>query len=85
MTQCSVGLGILMAGMILTWSNFPEKADPLMVTDAMVKSLLAHYLPTVLILWIVGVLILLFYPITQQKHEENVARLRAIEAQEKAA
>lgn len=85
MTQCSVGLGIFMAGMILTWSNFPEKADPVMVTDAMVKSLLAHYLPTVLILWIVGVLILLFYPITQQKHEENVARLRAIEAQEKAA
>ena len=85
MTQCSVGLGIFMAGMILTWSNFPEKADPAMVTDAMVKSLLAHYLPTVLILWIVGVLILLFYPITQQKHEENVARLRAIEAQEKAA
>ena len=84
MTQCSVGLGIFMAGMILTWSNFPEKADPALVTDAMVKSLLAHYLPTVLILWIVGVLILLFYPITQQKHEENVARLRAVEAEAKA-
>lgn len=84
MTQCSVGLGIFLAGMILTWSNFPEKADPAFVTDAMVDSLLAHYLPTVLILWIVGVSILLFYPITRQKHEENVARLRAVEAEAKA-
>ena len=85
MVQCSTGLGIFAAGMILTWSNFPEKADPALVTDVMVKSLLAHYIPTVLILWTVGVLILLFYPITQKKHEENVARLRAIEAEATAS
>lgn len=84
MVQCSVGLGIFMAGMILTWSSFPEKADPAMITDAMVKNLLVHYLPTVFILWIVGVSILLFYPITQQKHEENVVRLRAIDAEAKS-
>jgi Na+/melibiose symporter-like transporter len=78
MSQCSIGLGIFMAGLILTWSDFPEKADPAQVTDAMVKSLLIHYIPTVLALWAVGILILLFYPITQRKHEENVARLRAM-------
>lgn len=81
MAQCSSGLGIFMAGMILTWSDFPERAKATEVTDAMVKSLLAHYLPTVLALWTIGILILLFYPITQKKHAENVARLRAIEAE----
>jgi glycoside/pentoside/hexuronide:cation symporter, GPH family len=30
------------------------------------------------------VLILLFYPIDQKKHEENVARLKALEAEAKA-
>lgn len=81
MTQCASGLGIFAAGMILTWSDFPEKAKAEQVTNTMVESLLAHYIPTVLALWTIGVFILLFYPITQKKHQENLARLREIEAE----
>lgn len=81
MQQCSAGLGIFVAGMILTWSDFPEKVDPAKVTNAMTDSLLIHYIPTVLLLWGVGCPILLLYPIDRARHEVNVARLRAEEAE----
>lgn len=84
MQQCSSALGIFMAGQILTWSEFPEKADPSKVSDAMVTSLLEHYIPASFGLWTLGILILFFYPINRQRHEENVARLRALEAEAKA-
>ena len=81
MQQCSAALGVFVAGLVLTWSAFPEKADPARVTEAMTDSLLVHYIPTVMLLWTVGALILLFYPIDRARHEANVARLRAEEAQ----
>ncbi len=84
MQQCSSGLGIFAAGMVLTWSKFPEKAAPSTVTPAMVDSLLAHYIPAVSVLWGVGVLFLLFYPIDRRKHEANLSRLRALEAESRA-
>ena len=84
MQQCSSGLGIFVAGLVLTWSQFPEQARPDQVTDAMLKSLLAHYIPTTMALWGLGVLILLFYPIDRRRHEDNVARLRALEAEARA-
>jgi Na+/melibiose symporter-like transporter len=84
MQQCSAGLGIFAAGMILTWSQFPAKLDPARVTEAMTDSLLIHYIPTVLMLWGVGCLILLFYPIDRARHEANVERLRAEEAEANA-
>lgn len=84
MQQCSSALGIFMAGQILTWSAFPEKADPAKVTDAMTDSLLIHYIPASFGLWVLGLLILLFYPIDEKKHRENVERLKALEAEAKA-
>ena len=85
MQQCSSGLGIFAAGMILTWSRFPAKLDPAKVTSTMTDSLLLHYIPTVLMLWGIGCLILLKYPIDQTRHEANVTRLRAEEAEAMAA
>ena len=51
----------------------------------MTDSLLLHYIPTVLVLWGIGCLILLKYPIDQARHEANVARLHSREAEAKAA
>lgn len=84
MQQCSSALGIFMAGNILTWSNFPARVDPAMVTDAMTDSLLAHYIPSSFTLWALGLLFLLFYPIDQKRHEENLARLAALDAEARA-
>lgn len=76
MQKCSSGIGIAIAGLVLAWSEFPEKADPKAVTEAMLDSLLMHYLPIVGLLWGTGIAILTLYPLTQAKHEENVATLR---------
>ena len=73
-----------MAGQILTASQFPAKADPDKITAAMTDSLLAHYIPASFGLWVLGLLILFFYPIDKKKHEENVALLGALEAEARA-
>jgi GPH family glycoside/pentoside/hexuronide:cation symporter len=81
MQQCSTALGLVVNGMILTWASFPQKVKPGQVTDAMLDSLLIHYLPVSLALWLVGCAILLFYPITRERHERNVAILHARRAE----
>lgn len=81
MQQCSTGFGILVAGMVLTASGFPEKVSPADVTLAMEQSLLIHYIPASIGLWTIGCLFLFFYPITETLHRANVARLRATEAE----
>ncbi len=84
MQQCSAALGVFAAGLILTWSSFPEKASPATVTRAMEQSLLVHYVPTILTLWLLGCLFLFFYDIDQDRHRSNVGKLRALEAEENA-
>ena len=81
MQQCSAGFGIMMAGIVLELSDFPTKAEVSQITPAMEDSLIMHYIPASLGLWIVGALFLLFYPITEDQHRENVERLKAREAQ----
>ena len=62
------------------WGYF----DPAKVTEAMTDSLIAHYVPMVMGLWIVGCAIIWFYPITEAKHLANIERLRAREAEAKS-
>lgn len=81
MQQCSAGLGIFVAGIVLELSQFPAQVAMPDVTVAMQKSLLIHYIPASAGLWIAGALLLLFYPITEASHRENVERLRSREAQ----
>ena len=81
MQQCSAGLGIFVAGIVLELSQFPAQVAVSDVTVAMQKSLLIHYIPASAGLWIAGALLLLFYPITEASHRENVERLRSREAQ----
>jgi glycoside/pentoside/hexuronide:cation symporter, GPH family len=84
MQQCSAALGVFMAGLVLTSAGFPEKVEPSTVSRAAELSLIAHYVPTVLALWLLGVLILLFYNIDQTRHRANVDRLREVAAEERA-
>ncbi|MES2095865.1 MAG: MFS transporter [Pseudomonadota bacterium] len=81
MQQCSTAVGILATGVILTLSHFPSKPAPGAVTDAMVHSLVMHYIPVSMGLWTIGSLILCFYPITKARHQKNVEILQAREAE----
>ncbi|MBR2173863.1 MFS transporter [Sphingopyxis sp.] len=84
MQQCSAALGVFAAGLVLTWSAFPEKASPATVTREMELSLLVHYVPTIVVLWLAGCLFLLFYNIDQDRHRANIQKLRSLEAEENA-
>ncbi|MGY8972293.1 MAG: MFS transporter [Sphingomonadales bacterium] len=81
MQQCSTALGLFFAGWLLAAADFPERADPTTIAEGLVDRLLVLYIPTILCLWIVGALILLFYPISRARHERNVEILRAREAE----
>lgn len=85
MQQCSAAVGIFLAGRLLVWADFPEKPAPGQVTDEMIRTLVIGYVPTAIALWTIGALFLLFYPITREKHEANVAVLKAREAEAMAA
>jgi len=81
MQQCSAGLGIYLAGIVIELSRFPVQAKLADITPEMEKTLLAAYIPFPLALWVAGSALLLFYPISENRHRENVERLRAREAQ----
>lgn len=81
-TQAAVGVGILVAGFVLDAANFPDKADPLGVSRAITDSLILWYVPIVIGTWALGSALLLFYPITEEKHRTNLSILAARRAQE---
>ncbi len=81
MQQCSNALGLFAAGWLLAAAEFPEQADPATLSGGVVDILLVLYIPTILGLWTLGALILLFYPISRERHERNVEILRAREAE----
>ncbi|UIP06683.1 MFS transporter [Erythrobacter sp. SDW2] len=82
-TQAAVGLGILLAGFVLDAANFPEQADPSGVSKLISDSLILWYVPITVGLWLLGSLMLLWYPITEAKHRANLDALAARAAQEK--
>jgi GPH family glycoside/pentoside/hexuronide:cation symporter len=81
MQQCATALGIMASGVILSWAHFPQKAKPGGVSQAMLDSLILHYVPVSFSLWALGCVVLCFYPITRERHERNLATLRAREAE----
>lgn len=82
-TQAAVGIGILLAGFVLEAAQFPSDANPMGVSEAVSDSLIAWYVPIVAGCWLVGSLMLLFYPITEAKHRANLEILAARAAQER--
>lgn len=76
MQQCSTAIGLAVNGVILTWAGFPAKIAIDKVTDTMLDSLILHYVPVSLGLWITGCAILIFYPITHAHHQRNVEELK---------
>lgn len=80
MQQCSTALGLAANGVILTWAKFPAKVNLDEVSEAMLDSLILHYVPVSFGLWAIGCAILVFYPITQARHQSNVEALQAKQA-----
>ena len=76
MQTCTAGFGVLAAGVVLSLSDFPEKAQPGQVSAASVDTLVTLYVPIVAALWALGLVFLTFYKGDRAQHEANVASLR---------
>ena len=72
MQKCAVGIGTFAAGMILTFADFPQNAEPGRVDVAVLDGLALYYMGTVLVLGIIGVLILRHFPISRESHNERL-------------
>lgn len=71
------GVGIMLATMILTVAEFPEKAQPGTVPDEAVFKLGAYYVPSLFGIWMAMICCLLFYRISREIHGQNLETLRA--------
>jgi glycoside/pentoside/hexuronide:cation symporter, GPH family len=71
------GLGVIVAGFVLSAANFPAGANPSQVTPDALWRLGAYYVPTILALWLGMVAIMATYRLNRGEHEENLRRLAA--------
>jgi glycoside/pentoside/hexuronide:cation symporter, GPH family len=80
--KCAVGIGTFIAGMILTFSAFPEKAVAGQVDANVLDSFVAFYIVAVLVIGVIGISILRHFPISREDHNE---RLRVLNEAAKSA
>lgn len=73
------GVGVLVAGFLLTTIEFPKGAAPSAVDPDIIRNLALVYMPVIIGFYGLAVIVLQFYNITREKHEENVRQLRLAE------
>lgn len=69
------GMGILLAGLLLAFVNFPDNAQPGLVGDEVLRSLASVYIGTTLLATILAIICLAYYPINRSRHIENIRQL----------
>lgn len=74
------GLGVVIAGQVLAWADFPPAAKPGEVPDAALENLALAYVPALWILYLIAIGVLCFYRISRERHAENLQRLAAARA-----
>ncbi len=84
--QCAAGVGLLLSGLILTFAGFPENARPGQVDDGTLYRLMLTEIGVILVLQIISLAFLLFYPITRERHADNLRKIaeRAAATSEKS-
>lgn len=71
------GVGVLVAGFLLSLAQFPAGAAPSDVSPDTLWRLGAYFVPAVLALWLTMVAVLCRYTLDRQGHEENLRQLAA--------
>jgi glycoside/pentoside/hexuronide:cation symporter, GPH family len=77
MAKAVSGLGIFASGLLLRVASFPTNAVPGHVDPAIIRNLALVYLPSVVILYGLGIVTIRRFPIDRAHHEENLRRLAA--------
>ncbi len=74
--KCTTGIGIFLAGLIVSLSGFPVGARPGQIPEATLSSFVTYYLVISVTLSVLVILIVARFPITRADHEARVAVLR---------
>jgi glycoside/pentoside/hexuronide:cation symporter, GPH family len=82
MQKCAVGIGTFIAGMILTFADFPQEAVAGEVDNAILDRLALYNMVALLVIGIIGISILRYFPISRESHNE---RLRVLNEAAKSA
>ncbi len=82
MQKCAIGIGTFVAGMILTFAEFPQEAVAGKLDSAVLDQLALYYMLALLLIGITGILVLRHFPISRESHNE---RLRALNEAAKSA
>jgi Na+/melibiose symporter-like transporter len=69
------GLGGIIAGVILSLAHFPAMAKPGELAPGVMTNLAAIAVPTIVGLYSMSMILLIFYTITRESHEQAVAAL----------
>jgi Na+/melibiose symporter-like transporter len=69
------GIGVVAAGLLLSYSEFPEGATPDQVPVSVVHDLATIYVPLVILLWSLMILCISMYQVDRTTHEENLQSL----------
>ena len=77
MQKCAIGIGTFIAGMILSFADFPQEAVAGRVDAAVIDSLALYFMIMLLAIGITGILILRHFPISRESHEERLRVLNA--------
>ena len=82
MQKCAIGIGTFIAGMILTFADFPQKAVAGKVSNEILDRLALGNMLALLVIGIIGILILRHFPISRESHNE---RLRVLNTSAESA
>jgi GPH family glycoside/pentoside/hexuronide:cation symporter len=70
------GIGVLVTGVMLTVIAFPTDAERGEVPTSVLFNMVGVYTPTVAAFFLAAMALVLFFPITRHRHEENVRKLK---------
>ena len=75
MQKCATGIGIFLAGQVLSWASFPVGAEPGTVAAPILASLAADYVIIMVAVGITGLLVMRNFPIDRASHERRLEAL----------
>jgi GPH family glycoside/pentoside/hexuronide:cation symporter len=78
--KLNAGVGAFLASVLMTLVHYPKGAAPGTVPPDVIRHLAMLYLPTVALLSGGSILVLNLYKIDRKTHEQNLERLRGLEA-----
>ena len=76
--KCATGIGIFLAGSIISASEFPAKARPGEVPAAVLDQFAIYFVIVLAVLSLIANTIISRFPITRADHEQRVAKLAAL-------